>query len=424
MKPILICAEYSEVNSAFETIGVPFNFELKRFESKMLDHLPPENLIKAVTFEFAREAAGSTESTHIIGISSLAFANGQKVKKSDHNRDFENFIAGIRGQPHQYYAGYTIIDRVSGKIDTKVDVTNVHYEQASLEIMHGALGITEAKGELKVSGHDDPKATITEKIQGDYFNIIGVPINLIARSLEEFGVYPASKVGVLNTLSSTDTPNQTPNNYNNSYVARPHSTAAAETLTQIRKRTFPDLDKPSIFKNQNADGSLLQNRFDYEHSHKVSDQNIHSEGNDRQFSNTPALQHSETGKFKTESSRFEKSLRSLYRENSSIEKQIEREAKLSSRDINSFSKNEGSDASTKNKLQTKKSKSKKQKREKKQKSSERKLMNIFFLFEIVRWIFGQDILARLVLAIIVGIFAFGLIFGFIDIPLFLKKLFS
>lgn len=94
----------------------------------------------------------------------------------------------MSGNTHSVLTGFTIIDTKENKTISKVVETKVSFKELSDETINNY--IKEGKP-LKYAGSytlGDIFGKFIEKIEGDYNNIIGLPLNDVMETLKEFNI--------------------------------------------------------------------------------------------------------------------------------------------------------------------------------------------------------------------------------------------
>lgn len=120
----------------------------------------------------------------VIGADTVVAADGEILGKPKDKSDAFDMLKKLSGREHSVYTGVTVIKgdrRETFSVQTKVKFFTLTDSEISNYLdtgepfdKAGAYGI-QGKGSLLV-----------EKINGDYFNVVGLPISRLARVLESF----------------------------------------------------------------------------------------------------------------------------------------------------------------------------------------------------------------------------------------------
>jgi septum formation protein len=93
----------------------------------------------------------------------------------------------LSGKSHKVYTGLVILDSISGKIYKTFETTSVKFRKLSLkEIKFYVKGGSPMDKAGAYGIQDDLGSTFVEKITGDYFNIVGLPLLKTYTGLSKF----------------------------------------------------------------------------------------------------------------------------------------------------------------------------------------------------------------------------------------------
>jgi septum formation protein len=113
----------------------------------------------------------------IIAADTIVVSNGRVLGKPRSAAEAKRMLRFLSGKEHRVYTGISIIDTRSGAEYSSCEVTKVRFRK-----------ITKKEIDFYVSGgspmdkagaygiQDDLGSTFAEKITGDYFNIVGLPL--------------------------------------------------------------------------------------------------------------------------------------------------------------------------------------------------------------------------------------------------------
>ncbi len=100
----------------------------------------------------------------------------------------------LKGKKHKFFTGLVVIGS-SGKIKTKVSVSNVYFRNFSDKIMNEVLASGIWKGRAGGYDIDKDKSRMIKKTEGSYSNILGLPLEELIPILRELGVKFRNKDG-------------------------------------------------------------------------------------------------------------------------------------------------------------------------------------------------------------------------------------
>lgn len=155
----------------------------------------PHSLVMELARRKCRAAVSvSKPGDVVIAADTLVFLAGQPLGKPRDAQDACAMLRKLSGKTHQVLTAYSVWakgEEVTRCVETDVtffDLTDAEIEAyvATKEPMDkaGSYGI-QGKGALLVSG-----------IRGDYYNVVGLPVSDLARTLRKQGLLPEERIGV------------------------------------------------------------------------------------------------------------------------------------------------------------------------------------------------------------------------------------
>lgn len=96
-------------------------------------------------------------------------------------------LCALQGKTHQVYSGVTCIDAVTGKTVVDHCATAVTFKPLTESQIMRYIQTGEPKDKAGAYGIQGRGAVIVEKMEGDYFNVVGLPLSRLNDMLRDFG---------------------------------------------------------------------------------------------------------------------------------------------------------------------------------------------------------------------------------------------
>lgn len=123
----------------------------------------------------------------IIGADTIVVINGKILGKPENKANAVRMLKFLSGKVHKVYTGLVILDSISGSTYKTFEVTSVKFRKLSLkEIEFYVKGGSPMDKAGAYGIQDDLGSTFVEKITGDYFNIVGLPVLKTYEGLNKF----------------------------------------------------------------------------------------------------------------------------------------------------------------------------------------------------------------------------------------------
>lgn len=149
--------------------------------------LPPEEMVKSLAALKAETAAGNFPKDHIvIGSDTVVVADGVVCGKPQDREDAEKMIRSLSGRSHEVLTGLCVI-RGEEKI-CELGKAEVWFRTLSENEIKGYCSTNEPYDKAGAYGIQGLAAAFAERIDGDYYSIVGLPLCALARILSVMGV--------------------------------------------------------------------------------------------------------------------------------------------------------------------------------------------------------------------------------------------
>lgn len=125
----------------------------------------------------------------VISADTIVVSEGRILGKPKDDADAFNMLKALSGKAHEVYTGYCIMRMSDGYSYCKSVKTEVYFKDNSDEKIMRYIKTGEPTDKAGAYGIQGLGAMLIEKIHGDYFNVVGLPVSALAQSLaDEFGV--------------------------------------------------------------------------------------------------------------------------------------------------------------------------------------------------------------------------------------------
>jgi len=148
----------------------------------------PQKLVKTLALTKAQEVARRTKSGLIIGADTIVVLKGKILGKPKDEEEAKSMLRKLSGRTHEVLTGLAVIHAPSGK--TKVDFVRTKVKFRKLFEQEIAGYVAEDKPFDKAGAYaiQEKAGLFVEKIDGCYFNVVGLPLAKLAEMLREYGV--------------------------------------------------------------------------------------------------------------------------------------------------------------------------------------------------------------------------------------------
>ena len=150
--------------------------------------LSPEEIVSSICrkkAEAARALAGDPDAI-IITADTMVFLGDLRLGKPRDQVDAFTMLSALSGHTHQVRTGVTVSRRE--RMETRTETTAVTFRPLTQDEIWGYIRSGEPMDKAGAYGAQGKAALFVSRIEGDYFNVMGLPLFLLGGMLSDFGV--------------------------------------------------------------------------------------------------------------------------------------------------------------------------------------------------------------------------------------------
>lgn len=192
MKNIILASKSPRRKELLEKLGLKFEVEESGFDENSVDQtkFKPLELAKFLSLQKAKTTAKKHKEAIIIAADTFVVVDGEIFGKPKDKKEALKKLNKLKGRMHLVITGFTILDSKSNKISTKAVVTKVYFRKLSKKEINAYVESGEPMDKAGAYAVQEKGSDFVEKIEGDFFNVVGLPIYALTEELKKFGVIP------------------------------------------------------------------------------------------------------------------------------------------------------------------------------------------------------------------------------------------
>jgi septum formation protein len=171
-----------------EQVGLNFTVDASAWEDETIVGLEPHQLARQIPLKKAQSVSARHPDAIIIAADTFGVIDGRILGKPHSEDEARAMLQTISGRRHAVITGFTVMDTRTGKtisnaVETAVDIKRLTEEEIEAYLKSGEP--LDKAGAYAIQGLG---AAIVERIEGDYSNVVGLPLCALSETLKEFGV--------------------------------------------------------------------------------------------------------------------------------------------------------------------------------------------------------------------------------------------
>jgi septum formation protein len=180
-RPLVLASRSPQRRAILTQLGLPFRVAEPAYEERPLP-LPPEQLVQAYSQGKARSVAVLAGDGPVLGVDTEVAVDGRVYGKPSDEDAARTMLAELAGREHLVVSGLTLV-RADGAEQTGLSVTAVRFRALDAEEIAEYVAAGEWQGRAGGYAIQGRGAALVERIEGDYSNVVGLPVALLIRFL-------------------------------------------------------------------------------------------------------------------------------------------------------------------------------------------------------------------------------------------------
>jgi len=167
-----------------EQVGIPCRVVVSNADETISGE--PDFQVRALALRKAEAVRGMIASDAvIIAADTLVYVDGKVLGKPETAQDAFDMLATLRGREHTVYTGVAVLTGTGSRVF--VDSTKVYFRDMLDAELWEYIATGEPFDKAGAYGVQDRGALLVDRVEGDYFTVVGLPIAKVAVALRELG---------------------------------------------------------------------------------------------------------------------------------------------------------------------------------------------------------------------------------------------
>jgi septum formation protein len=189
MKKIILASASPQRRKLLKILGLPFIVSPSRAKESVRINKGCAHLVKSNALLKALDVAKHLREGIVIGSDTVVYTSkGQLILKPRNLREAKKNLKELMAKPHWVYSGIAIVDANTGQIEIGWEKTKLFMNKISdkaIDRYHEHVSPLDKAGGFDIEGR---VALFISRIEGCYYNVVGLPLAKLVKMLKKFGV--------------------------------------------------------------------------------------------------------------------------------------------------------------------------------------------------------------------------------------------
>ena len=185
MKKIILASASPRRRELLTTAGVEFEVLVSEADETIPEGTAPKDAAMMTAEKKALAVAEKCTDSVVIGADTIVVIDDKILGKPKDSADAYAMLRMLSGREHEVITGVCITD--GEKTERFAQVSKVRFYELTDEEITAYVATKESDDKAGAYGIQGRGCVLVEGIEGDYFNIVGLPVAATVRALKVFG---------------------------------------------------------------------------------------------------------------------------------------------------------------------------------------------------------------------------------------------
>jgi septum formation protein len=176
--PLILASSSPRRAEILSAVGWPFQAITAGIDETQRADEQPVDYVQRLAREKAEAVATKLESGLVLGADTTVVVDGQLLGQPEDDQDARRMLRLLSGKWHEVLTGVALV-RIGDDTKVNYERTRVRFAELSDEEIDWYVLSGEPKGKAGAYGVQGKASLFISGIEGDYFNIVGLPIHLV-----------------------------------------------------------------------------------------------------------------------------------------------------------------------------------------------------------------------------------------------------
>lgn len=183
---LILASQSPRRKEILSLLDIPFKIMVSDADETVDESLPAYFIAESLSLKKAAAVAKNISTPAIvIGADTIVVSEGKILGKPKDTTDAHAMLSALSGRTHSVISGVTVMDTKSAKSESFYVETQVTFCELSDDEIAEYIASGEPMDKAGAYGIQGRGGKFVEKISGDYFNVVGLPLSRLYQVLKK-----------------------------------------------------------------------------------------------------------------------------------------------------------------------------------------------------------------------------------------------
>ncbi len=187
MKKIVLASGSPRRREILENTGIKFEVHVSDADEGSVDKesLPVGVYVQELALLKASAVCKNCKDALVIGADTVVFSDGSVMGKPKDKEDAKRMLMSLSGKCHSVFTGICVMDTKNARSVCSFAETKVYFKELTESETDAYISTGEAMDKAGAYGIQGLGALLVDRIDGDYLNVVGLPLSKLSKILED-----------------------------------------------------------------------------------------------------------------------------------------------------------------------------------------------------------------------------------------------
>jgi len=182
---IILASSSPRRRELMSMIGLNYIIETSGEEEVQPHGLPPAEFVKTLALQKAQPVADKYPNDCVIGADTIVYLEGDILGKPHTPEVAKAYLNRMQGKTHVVFTGVAVVK--GGRADVRHCETTVTFAPMTEREIEAYVATGEPLDKAGAYGVQGPGGIFVDRVEGNYFNVIGLPLPMLYKMLVDAG---------------------------------------------------------------------------------------------------------------------------------------------------------------------------------------------------------------------------------------------
>lgn len=186
MKNLVLASKSPRRKEILEMLAWKFRVDSEETKEEFIEGQSIEENMQRIALEKAKAVQKRHSEDIILACDTVVVVEGKVLGKPRDEEEAKAMLRKLSGKSSEVYSAVALVDVAEGREKTFVEKTKIYFYPLTEEEIEDYVATGEAMDKAGAYAIQGKASLFIERIEGDYWNVVGLPISKVYRALEKW----------------------------------------------------------------------------------------------------------------------------------------------------------------------------------------------------------------------------------------------